>query len=193
VTNVDQRPARSRPFLLQLAGAPGTGKSRLASAIAHVESAVILDSDTVKSTLLAQGVAWPLAGRSAYFVLFGVAEDLLGYGHSVILDSPSHYAFIPVNGQRLADMHAVRYRFIELVCDDLSEIRRRLGERTPKRSQIPSVGALPVDADEPSAARQIGPHRWETARPDSGAMVLDTGPGVIFETVVSQALDHLRT
>lgn len=176
-----------------MAGAPGTGKSRVAASIAALEPAIIINSDTVKSTLLSQGVAWDLAGRAAYHVLFELADDLLGQGHSVILDSPSHYAFIPANGQRVADKHGARYRFLELTCAHLEELRRRLGERSAKRSQMLDLDTPPSDANAPSQATRIGRHQWEAAKPEVGVLVLDAGPGVSPEQVALAALHHVRT
>lgn len=101
-------------FLLQLAGVPGSGKSRLAAALAAERDAIVVNSDVVKSTLLDAGVGWSQACPAAYQVLFALADDLLAQGHSVILDSPSHYAFIPENGARVASAHDVPYHFLEL-------------------------------------------------------------------------------
>ncbi len=183
----------AQPFLLQMAGAPGTGKSRVAAAIAAAEPAIIINSDTVKSTLLRQGVTWDLAGRAAYHVLFELADDLLGQGHNVILDSPSHYAFIPANGQRVAEKHGARYRFLELTCADLGDRRRRLGERAPKRSQMLDLDTPPSDASAPSQATRIGTHQWEVAKPDVGVLILDAGPGVSPQHIALAALHHVRT
>lgn len=161
-------------FLLQLAGAPGAGKSVLAAAIAQTRPAAIVNSDVVKSTLLDAGIAWRQAGPAAYQVLFALADDLLAQGHSVILDSPSHYAFIPENGARVAVERGVPYRFLELVCPDVDELKRRLAARVPRRSQMRGLDEPPPDSDGQSKAKRVGVHQWETARPASGFLVLDT-------------------
>lgn len=96
----DSQPPRR--FLLQLAGVPGSGKSQLATAISGQRPAVIVSSDVVKSTLLNAGVEWKVAGPAAYQTLFALADHLLVQGHSVILDSPSHYPYIPELGARIA-------------------------------------------------------------------------------------------
>jgi len=175
-------------FLLQLAGAPGTGKSKLAAAIARARPAAIVNSDVVKSTLLDAGIAWSQAGPAAYQVLFALADDLLAQGHSVILDSPSHYDHIPENGQRVARERGVPYRFLELVCPDLGELKRRLAKRTPRRSQMRGLDEPPPDSDRPSQAKRIGLHQWAT-RPADGFLVLDTSQS--FEAYVAQALAFL--
>ncbi len=176
-------------FLVQLAGAPGSGKSTFAAALAGARDAVIVNSDVVKSTLLDAGVVWSQAGPAAYQVLFALADDLLGQGRSVVLDSPSHYDYIPANGQRVASQHAVRYRFIELVCDDIDELKRRLAERKPRRSQMPDLDTPPPDSDKPTGAVRVGTHRWQTAGPAGGHLVLDArGP---VESFLPEALAYV--
>ncbi len=177
-------------FLLQLAGAPCTGKSLLAAEIAKQRAAVIVNSDVVKSTMLEAGVEWKLAGPTAYLLLFALADDFLGQGRSVILDSPSHYAYIPENGERTARSHGCRYRFIELVCPDLDEVSRRFSQRTPRRSQMRGVHQGPADAPEDfSRAKRLGAHQWQTYGPQGGHLVLDsTGP---VEKYLKQALDYI--
>lgn len=177
----------SRLYLLQLAGAPGSGKSRLASAVAGRCPAVVLNSDVLKSALLDAGVPWALAGPAAYQAMGAQAGDLLAQGRSVILDSPSHYPHIPERGQRVARAHGARYRFIELDCPDLDELNRRLAGRTPLRSQMPTLDQPPPDGT--STAVRTGTHQWQTMGPDDGWLVLDvTRP---FADYLHQAVSYI--
>ena len=177
-------------FLLQLAGAPASGKSKLAAAIASRVPAVIINSDVVKSTLLDNGIEWALAGPAAYQTLFALADEFLSQGHSVILDSPSHYAYIPENGERIAAQHGFRYRFIELACDDIEELRRRMAQRTPRRSQMPDLDTPPPDASANfSGATRTGTHQWHTYGLPGGHLVLDVCQP--FGKYLQQALDYL--
>lgn len=176
-------------FVLQLAGPPGCGKSRLARAVAAARPAIIVNSDVVKSTLLDADVPWKLAGPAAYQTLFALAGDLLQQGNNVILDSPSHYMYIPENGDRVATEHAGRYRFIELSCPDTGELRRRLAERTPLRSQMRALDEMPPDSDGTTQAVRVGTHQWQTCGPQGGHLVLDvTQP---FDDYLKQALAYL--
>jgi predicted kinase len=177
-----------RRFLLQMAGGPGAGKSTLAAEIASKRGAVIVNSDVVKSTLLDAGIAWKQAGPAAYQVLFALADDLLGQGHNVILDSPSHYDYIPENGERIAGERGAVYRFVEAVCPALDEVRRRLAERTPRRSQMIGLDTWPVDADAPTGAKRVGTHAWETKKPSHAIEVDTSGPG---EDALKRALEYL--
>lgn len=176
-------------FLLQLAGPPGSGKSRLAAGLAARCPAVILNSDVVKSALLDAGVPWKLAGPAAYRALADLAGDLLAQGASVILDSPSHYPYIPQAGLRVARAHGARYRFIELACADTGELSRRLAGRTPLRSQMPALDQVPPDSDGPTQAVRTGTHQWQSQGPDGGWLVLDvTRP---FAGYLDQAAAYL--
>jgi len=178
-------------FLLQLAGAPAVGKSKLAAAITSRVPAVIVNSDVVKSTLLDNGIEWTLAGPAAYQTLFALADDFLGQGHSVILDSPSHYAYIPENGERIARQHGCPYRFIELACGDIDELRRRMAQRTPRRSQMRDLDQPPPDGSANfSGATRTGTHQWHTHGPTGGHLTLDACEP--FEKYVQQALDYLE-
>jgi predicted kinase len=157
-----------------MAGAPGSGKSAVASAVAAEIGAVVLDSDVVKSAVLDADVPWALAGPAAYGVVFALADDLLR-SRSVVIDSPSHYPEIPARGLAIAERRGAAYRFVECVCDDDEELARRLRERTPRRSQMLGVGVPPADAGEaPHPATRTGPHRWRTFGPPGGHLVLET-------------------
>jgi predicted kinase len=186
----DPHPAK---FLLQLAGAPASGKSQLAAAISRrLAGVIVVNSDVVKSTLLDAEIEWKLAGPAAYQTLFALADEFLGQGYSVILDSPSHYAYIPENGERIARKHGYPYRFLELVCDDLEELRRRMAQRTPRRSQMPDLDTPPLGSGASfTGATRTGAHKWQTHGPADGHVRLDaTEP---FEKYLQQALDYLRT
>lgn len=161
-----------------MAGAPGSGKSTLARAVADRYDAVVLDYDVVKTALLDADVSWGRSGPGAYNVLYALAGELLTSGRSAIVDSPCHYEMIPVRGAAIADAHHAGYRFIECVCDDLAELRRRLTSRTPYRSQMRNLNQMSPDADAPIPARRVGEHRWHTYGPDGGHLVVDTSAPV---------------
>lgn len=140
-----------------MAGSPGAGKSTVATLLGEALPAVVLDKDVVKSSLLESGIPEATAAPAAYEVFFALADSLLGQGHSVVLDSPSYYPFIPATGVEMASARGVEYVFVECACP-LHLIRERVEGRTPMRSQGGSA------TDRPSA------------RPGSGRIVVaDTG------------------
>ena len=123
-------------FLLQMAGAPGSGKSALARVIGARTGAVVLDKDVLKTAALEAGVQDDQrAGGVAYEAIFSLADHLLGQDLSVVLDSPSFYDSIPAKGAAIASARHVPYYFIECICPEDEELTRRLQERPRMRSQ----------------------------------------------------------
>ncbi|MGC2191461.1 MAG: AAA family ATPase [Candidatus Dormiibacterota bacterium] len=179
---------RPKLLLVQMAGAPGTGKSTLATALGRQLRAVVLDRDVVKSALLDAEVGWERAGAAAQEVVFATADSLLAQGLSVVVDSPAHYALIPERGLAIARDRAAAYRFIECTCRDLEEIGRRLAGRTRRRSQW--IGLDTPAPDGQSNAEQVGPHRWRTYGPSGGWLVLDTSAPV--EASLAAAIRYLN-
>jgi predicted kinase len=161
-----------RLLLVQMAGAPGSGKSALAQALGRALGIVVLDKDVIKSTLLDAELSWEAAGIAAQETAFALAESLLSQGVGVVLDSPSHYEVIPRRGLAVARNAGATYCFIECVCEDLEEISRRLAGRLPRRSQWSGLNVQAPDG--PSSAERVGAHRWRTYGPDGGWPVLDT-------------------
>src|SRR2546423_608664 len=112
-----------------MSGAPGSGKTTLAHAIAGRIGAAVIDHDVTKSALLAADVPAAIAGRASYAVLDALAQHLLAQRHSVIFDSPCFYEELLERGQRLARQAGAQYRYIECVVEDLHELDRRLRTR----------------------------------------------------------------
>ncbi|MEY2426958.1 MAG: hypothetical protein QOI61_2530 [Actinomycetota bacterium] len=147
-----------------MSGGNGSGKSTLARAVGTATGAVVLDHDTTKTAVLAAGVPHPPAGNASYEVIFGLVEDLLAQGHSVIIDSPSVYEVIPRRGMTLAAVAGAAYYFVECACAiDIAD--RRMEARVRRPSQVDGVtGAAAIRA---STTRV--PHR-----PSNGTFVVDT-------------------
>lgn len=147
-----------------MAGWMGTGKSTIASAVGSATGAVVLDHDTTKTAIMSAAVSHPPAGAASYEVLFALAGDLLGRGHSVIIDSPAAYASVPQRGLALAEAASVPYYFAE--CDCPEEVaHRRVDERTRRPSQ--------VRGPSHAAAVRADPRR-EPHQPARGVLRLDT-------------------
>lgn len=161
----------SPPFLLQMAGMPGSGKSALARLIGRRTGATIIDKDVLKTAALEAGAEEELAGGISYQAFFALADHLVGQGHSVILDSPSFYESIPEKGSAIAAGRKVRYYFIECVCADRRELDRRLRDR-------------PRLASQPDAV-----HDRETVTPSGPYLRIDTTQPI--ERCLALALDCL--
>ncbi len=162
------------PFLLQMAGVPGSGKSALARLIGRSTGAVVIDRDVLKTAALEAGAEESLAGGIAYDAFFALADHLLGQGLSVILDSPSCWETIPKRGAAIATGRCIPYYFIECLCPDREELARRLRER-PRLTSNP--GEETVEAD------------WTTFTPPGAYLRVDTTQAI--EDCLAMALDYL--
>jgi predicted kinase len=74
---------------------------------------VVLDTDVLKSALIAGGVPVASAGAPTYAAALALSRDLVAQGRSVILDSPCRYQELLDGGQAIAHDAGVRYGFIE--------------------------------------------------------------------------------
>ncbi|MCH8995431.1 MAG: AAA family ATPase [Chloroflexi bacterium] len=160
------------PFLLQMAGVPGSGKSALARLIGRSTGAVVLDKDVLKTAALAADAEEPLAGEIAYEAFFALAHHLLGQGLSVILDSPSFWETIPKKGAAIAAGRCIPYYFIECLCPDREELARRLRDRPrlPSNPGEESLEALRTTFTPPGAYLRVDTTQ---AIEDCLAMALD--------------------
>ena len=156
-----------KPLLIQMSGAPGSGKSALARAIAPDLRAAILDHDLIKATLtehapapVAAGPDNPRdqgAGRASYALARRLAASLLGTGLTVILDSPCYYQEQLDAGQEIAARQHAAYRYVECVTNDLDLIAARLSTRTAYPTQYRGLNQAPGTSGR---AAPTGATRW---------------------------------
>lgn len=180
-------------LLLQMSGAPGSGKTTLAQTIGRQIGAVVIDHDVTKSALLGADVPVALAGHASYSVLDALARHLLLQGYSVIVDSPCLYTVLLERGQQLAQEVHARYRSIECVVEDIEELDRRLRTRPHFPSQLvgvyqpPSAGSGKTHAGEAVFRDVIA----NMKRPPTGYLTLDTTQPL--ESYLQTALTYLAT
>jgi predicted kinase len=161
------------PLLVQMSGAPGTGKSTLARAIAPELHAAVLDHDLIKATLVEHitlpamagapaGDARPdqAAGRVSYTLARRLAAGLLDTGITVILDSPCFYQEQLDAGQQVAADHGAGYRYVECVTESLDVIAARLRTRTAYPTQYRDMDQVPASAGRTAAAGSAGWRQW---------------------------------
>lgn len=121
-------------MLIGMAGLPGSGKSTLAQALGRELRAPVLAVDAVEAALWAAGVGGPEradvpTGVGAYAVVQALAGEMLDGGRSVVVDAVHA---VEVARSALAGVARVRglpLRWIEVVCSDPAEHRRRLHAR----------------------------------------------------------------
>lgn len=97
-------------MLIQMSGAPGSGKSTLSRLLRPHINGVIIDHDVLRSSLLeTSGIMFNDAAKLAYRTQWKLAEDLMKQGLSVIVDSTCNYAEVLEQGSALASRFDFAY------------------------------------------------------------------------------------
>ncbi|MFS8116335.1 AAA family ATPase [Rhizobium jaguaris] len=111
-------------MLVIFGGLPGSGKTTIALSLAARLQAVHVRVDTIEQSLRQSDMLKADVGPAGYMVAYGVAEDNLRLGRTVIADSVNPIritrdAWLQV--ARRAGSHAIE---VEIVCSDKAEHRR---------------------------------------------------------------------
>jgi predicted kinase len=144
------------PFLCQMSGVPGSGKSTVAAHLVRWWGAVSIDHDTLKSALVSVGLShravdpWQDpenlqdsagSGNAAYSCAMRLTESMLGQGLPVVHDSPCFYHKVMDLGLDVADRAAVPYVLIECRAG-LDVVDARLRGREPRPTQCGSLASV---------------------------------------------------
>jgi len=166
--------------LLLMAGLRGTGKTTLALALSRNLGWPALDKDTLKSAMLASGVAEALAGPASYELLFALGHDLIVEQRlCVILDSPAGYPSVVERAREIAQEGGAMLKVI--LC--LAEQGLR-NERVAARLNRPSQPLKPDGSSTPGDGRRRFDHL------PAGTFLLTTAAPI--EAVLAEALAYLR-
>ena len=118
-------------MLIVFGGLPGVGKTVLARAVAERLGAAYLRVDAIEAALWRAGVAHDQpTGSPPDVVAHTVAEGSLAAGAAVVVDAVNPVEDARRGWRDLAQRVTRPLRFIEVVCLDESEHRRRVGSRT---------------------------------------------------------------
>ena len=179
--------AVSSRLLVQMAGHGGSGKSTLARGLADRLGAVVVDLDTIKSTLLDAGASWSDASSWSYELIYALVDDALATaGSRVVVDTPSYWPQIHERLTTLADTCGAAYVFVE--CEARETVRaERLATRPRRRSQVRALGVDSVDAPR----GQDPVHQRPIRRPSGRrcVVVATDGPVDVDELVATIASD----
>jgi predicted kinase len=117
--------------LVVMAGLPGVGKSSVARGVGRGLGAPVVAVDPIEAAMRRAGVArGEQTGLAAYLVAEAVAGDILALGQTVVVDAVNAVEAAREQWRALARRHAVPVAFIEVVCSDPVEHRRRLEGRS---------------------------------------------------------------
>ncbi|MFI5692024.1 AAA family ATPase [Kribbella sp. NPDC051586] len=164
-----------RQFLLQMSGAPGSGKSTIARHVGSRYGAAVVDLDVIRSAVLDGGVPVEASGRVAYPVVYALTRSFLDQGLSVVIDSPCGYDEILETGRAMADERGAAYKYVESHTDDLTLLDQRLNSRIPLRSQRRAINLHAVDAGDTDTDGEQLFQTWlqRTKRPADGYLQVD--------------------
>jgi len=165
--------------LVVLAGLPGSGKSTVAAALGRELRAPVLPVDAAEAAMWRAGIdasQQPEVGLAAYAVVQAFAAEMLDIGLTVVVDAANLVEPARAAWRELTDGRDVPLRWIEVVCTDAGEHRRRLERRGTRYAGFRE----PTWADV--LAREVEP--WQDER-----LVLDAVRPL--EQLVADALAYL--
>lgn len=114
-----------------MAGLPGTGKSTIADVLGEELGMPVVSVDPIESAILSAGIDRDQpTGLAAYLVAEAIAERSLRARQGIIIDAVNPVAAARDQWVRLAERTGREIRFIEVICSDLAQHRRRLAERS---------------------------------------------------------------
>ncbi|KAI6764234.1 hypothetical protein HG530_008023 [Fusarium avenaceum] len=146
---VPQEPASPTPgLLIQMSGAPGSGKSTVARLLRPNIDGIIIDHDVLRSSLPEPGIiSFDQAAKQAYHLQWAQAQDFISQGvGSVIIDSTCNYPEVLEQGTSPAARHSYTYWYVECKVADIELLDRRMRARQPMASQRSAVECSPVAA-----------------------------------------------
>ncbi|MDJ0362992.1 AAA family ATPase [Rhodococcus sp. H29-C3] len=161
-----------------MAGLPGSGKSTVADVLS-VKLGAVLSVDPIEAALWRSGVdRQQPTGLAAYVVAEELARVQLGLGHDVVVDTANDVAAAREQWRLLARKSGARLIFVEVVCTDAAERRRRramgqapdsvwavadavTGPSTPTDSPTSCAGSCRRRAVWLTSARHLRP-RWKS-------------------------------
>ncbi|MDV6278140.1 AAA family ATPase [Rhodococcus erythropolis] len=117
-------------MLIVMAGLPGSGKSSVADVLGVELGCAVLSVDPIEAAMWRAGVdRQQPTGIAAYVVAEELARVQLGLGHDVVVDAANDVDAAREQWRLLATSSGAKLVFVEVVCTDAVEHRRRLAAR----------------------------------------------------------------
>jgi predicted kinase len=163
--------------LIAMSGLPGSGKSRLARALARDLQTCLLELDRIEGPLL-ERVDGDVLGWAVYEGLTALADQQLDTGLSVILDAVSWTNSLRATWADLAARYGASFRPVEVVCSDPALHRQRVeGRHRGERGKPPW-----------SRVERARNEFWEAWR--GAVYVVDTARP--FDVVLAETLTYVK-
>ena len=165
-------------MLVILSGLPGSGKTTIARALAERLGGTYIRLDAIEQALRNSGMLRAEVGPAGYMVAYGIAEDNLRLGRTVIADSVNPILITREAWRQIAQRAAVPAIEVEVICSDKVEHRRRVETR-----QTDIEGHVNPTWDE------VVTRSYDNWGP--GPVVVDT-PLKAVDDIVTELADRLR-
>jgi predicted kinase len=166
----DNDPVLQEPLLIVLAGLPGAGKTTIARELARTLGACHVRIDSIEQAMRQSGVVRESIDDAGYRVGYGVAEDNLRLGRTVVADSVNPLELTRDAWRAAAERARTPALDVEVICSDVREHRQRVESR---QADVPGH-SLPTWADV--LGREY--HPWTRER-----LVVDTAGRTTAECV----------
>jgi predicted kinase len=116
-------------MLVIFGGLPGSGKTTIARSLAERLQGVYVRVDTIEQGLRNSGMLKADVGPAGYMAAYGIAEDNLLLGRTVIADSVNPIRVTRDAWLRVTKRAGTRAIEVEVICSDKVEHRRRVETR----------------------------------------------------------------
>ena len=156
--------------LIAFAGLPGSGKSTVAEPLARRTGAIWLRMDSIEQAIKDSGVVPGDLKDAGYRAARAVAEDNLRLGRDVIADCVNDWTIARDGWQLAGERAGAEVAWVEVVCSDPAEHRRRVETRT--------VGVPGLEPPDWRAVVNREYHSWDRER-----LVVDTASRAVDDAV----------
>ncbi|KAM0435928.1 hypothetical protein ACHAPT_002820 [Fusarium lateritium] len=182
-----------------MSGAPGSGKSTIASLLRHSIGGVVIDHDVLRSSLLQDSdVPFDQVAKCAYRLQWRLAQDFIKQGLNVIIDSTCNFQEVLDQGSALAQQHGLEYWYVECRVQDIDLLDQRLRAREPMESQRTAVDCPPAAASSARAGEDSRAlfKKWieSPCRPERNCIMLDStsNPEMNLDLILKQIAGQLE-
>jgi predicted kinase len=124
-------------LLIVFAGLPGSGKSAIARELALRVGAIWLRVDSISEAMLQSDVVVGDLKDAPYRAAYAVAHDNLRLGRDVIGDCVNDWKITRDAWQAVGLRAGVEVVWVEVICSDTDEHRRRIETRTNETPDLP--------------------------------------------------------